>query len=226
RPRGEPALVGLGRGARDRLDGLVDRRPGRVQRLAPPRHPAVGLGRLRADRVGPAPARQAAHVGGDESGLPRVRERHTLAVTFGSEPRHGGSQGRDRMSEPTRTSVNTGLIAMIVAVATIGGLLFGYDSGAVNGTQDGLTSEFGLSEASLGVTVGSLLIGCAVGAFFAGRLADAIGRRMVMVLAALLFVAGALVQGLTGIHEVFVLARFAGGMAVGAASVLSPLYIS
>jgi SP family sugar:H+ symporter-like MFS transporter len=122
--------------------------------------------------------------------------------------------------------VNTGLIGMIVAVATIGGLLFGYDSGAVNGTQDGLRTEFGLSDASLGFTVGSLLIGCAVGAFFAGRLADVIGRRMVMVLAAVLFVFGALVQGLTGIHEVFVAARFAGGMAVGAASVLSPLYIS
>src|SRR5690606_9241123 len=130
------------------------------------------------------------------------------------------------MESTSRSTVNTALIGAIVAVATIGGLLFGYDSGAVNGTQDGLTSEFGLSEASLGFTVGSLLIGCAVGAFFAGRLADAIGRRMVMVLAAILFVAGALVQGLTGIHEVFVLARFAGGMAVGAASVLSPLYIS
>ncbi len=130
------------------------------------------------------------------------------------------------MSTPTRTSVNTGLISMIVAVATIGGLLFGYDSGAVNGTQDGLRQEFGLSDASLGFTVGSLLIGCAFGAFFAGRLADAIGRRMVMVLAAVLFVVGALIQGLTGVHEVFVAARFAGGMAVGAASVLSPLYIS
>ena len=130
------------------------------------------------------------------------------------------------MNAPTRTSVNTGLISMIVAVATIGGLLFGYDSGAVNGTQDGLRTEFGLSDASLGFTVGSLLIGCAVGAFFAGRLADVIGRRMVMVLAALLFVIGALVQGLTGVHEIFVVARFAGGMAVGAASVLSPLYIS
>ena len=130
------------------------------------------------------------------------------------------------MNAPTRTSVNTGLISMIVAVATIGGLLFGYDSGAVNGTQDGLRTEFGLSDASLGFTVGSLLIGCAVGAFFAGRLADVIGRRMVMVLAALLFVVGALVQGLTGVHEVFIVARFAGGMAVGAASVLSPLYIS
>ena len=130
------------------------------------------------------------------------------------------------MNESTRTSVNTGLISMIVAVATIGGLLFGYDSGAVNGTQDGLTSAFSLSSAGLGFTVGSLLIGCAVGAFFAGRLADVIGRRSVMILAALLFVAGALVQGLTDIHELFVAARFAGGMAVGAASVLSPLYIS
>jgi SP family sugar:H+ symporter-like MFS transporter len=60
------------------------------------------------------------------------------------------------MNAPTRASVNTGLISMIVAVATIGGLLFGYDSGAVNGTQDGLRTEFGLSDASLGFTVGSL----------------------------------------------------------------------
>ena len=125
-----------------------------------------------------------------------------------------------------RGTVNTALIGAIVAVATIGGLLFGYDSGAVNGTQQGLTQEFDLDATSLGFTVGSLLIGCAVGAFFAGRLADAIGRRSVMILAALLFVAGALVQGLTEAHTLFVIARFAGGMAVGAASVLSPLYIS
>jgi SP family sugar:H+ symporter-like MFS transporter len=121
---------------------------------------------------------------------------------------------------------NLGLIGAIVAVATIGGLLFGYDSGAVNGTQTGLTEEFDLDATSLGFTVGSLLIGCAVGAFFAGRLADIIGRRSVMILAALLFVGGALVQGMTGVHSLFVVARFAGGMAVGAASVLSPLYIS
>ena len=97
--------------------------------------------------------------------------------------------------ETTRTSVNVGLIGMIVAVATIGGLLFGYDSGAVNGTQSGLTETFGLSDWSLAWTVGSLLLGCAAGAFFAGRMADAIGRRTVMILAAMLFVVGALVQG-------------------------------
>lgn len=130
------------------------------------------------------------------------------------------------MNEATRGSVNMALVSAIVAVATIGGLLFGYDSGAVNGTQGGLVAEFGLSDAALGFTVGSLLIGCAVGAFFAGRLADAIGRRTVMIFAAVLFVGGALVQGFTDVHSIFVAARFAGGMAVGAASVLSPLYIS
>jgi SP family sugar:H+ symporter-like MFS transporter len=119
-----------------------------------------------------------------------------------------------------------GFIGAIVAVATIGGFLFGYDSGAVNGTQTGLTEAFDLSSAGLGFTVGSLLIGCAVGAFFAGRLADAVGRRTVMIFAAVLFVIGALVQGVTDVHSLFVVARFAGGVAVGAASVLSPLYIS
>ena len=107
--------------------------------------------------------------------------------------------------------VNMGFIAAIVAVATIGGLLFGYDSGAVNGTQQGLTEAFDLDSTGLGFTVGSLLIGCAVGAFFAGRLADAIGRRTVMILAAILFVVGALIQGLTDVHALFVAARFAGG---------------
>ena len=121
---------------------------------------------------------------------------------------------------------NMALISAIVAVATIGGLLFGYDSGAVNGTQTGLTEEFHLTSTGLGFTVGSLLIGCAVGAFFAARLADVLGRRTVMIIAAILFVAGALVQGTTGSHTLFVIARFCGGMAVGAASVLSPLYIS
>ena len=128
--------------------------------------------------------------------------------------------------ETTRSSVNMALITAIVAVATIGGLLFGYDSGAVNGTEDGLRTAFNLSEGLFAFTVGSLLIGCAAGAFFAGRLADVFGRKRVMLIAATLFVVGALVQGITEIHAIFVIARFAGGMAVGAASVLSPLYIS
>jgi SP family sugar:H+ symporter-like MFS transporter len=96
----------------------------------------------------------------------------------------------------------------------------------VNGTQQGLRSTFNLSDAGLGFTVGSLLIGCFIGAFFAGRLADIMGRRNTMMLAALLFLAGALTQGLSHSHDLFVIARLGGGMAVGAASVLSPAYIS
>jgi len=126
----------------------------------------------------------------------------------------------------TAERANIGLISAIVAVATIGGLLFGYDSGAVNGTQPGLKAAFALDDAGLGFTVGSLLIGCFIGAFFAGTLADRMGRRNVMRLAALLFLVGALIQGLSHDHNIFVIARILGGMAVGAASVLSPAYIS
>src|SRR5438105_3555282 len=100
------------------------------------------------------------------------------------------------MVEASPQRANMGFIGAIVAVATIGGFLFGYDSGAVNGTQEGLKTAFNLSPGSLGFTVGSLLIGCFVGAFFAGRLADVIGRRNTMMFAAALFLVGALVQGI------------------------------
>jgi MFS transporter, SP family, sugar:H+ symporter len=130
------------------------------------------------------------------------------------------------MTEASPARANMGFIGAIVAVATIGGFLFGYDSGAVNGTQEGLKGAFGLSEGGLGFTVGSLLIGCFIGAFLAGRLADLMGRRNVMMLAAVLFLVGALLQGFATDQMIFVIARLMGGMAVGAASVLSPAYIS
>jgi SP family sugar:H+ symporter-like MFS transporter len=123
-------------------------------------------------------------------------------------------------------NTNLPLIAAIVGVATIGGFMFGYDSGVINGTQEGLRSTFHLSEAWLGITVSALLPGCAVGAFLAGRLADVWGRRRVMVAAALLFILSALASGAAGSALMMIFARFAAGAGVGAASVLSPAYIS
>jgi SP family sugar:H+ symporter-like MFS transporter len=126
----------------------------------------------------------------------------------------------------TGTQANLPRIAAIVGVATIGGFMFGYDSGVINGTQEGLKLSFGLSEAGLGVMVAALLPGCAAGAFMAGRLADVWGRRHVMLAAALLFVVSAMASGAASGAAMMIAARFCAGIGVGAASVLSPAYIS
>ena len=130
------------------------------------------------------------------------------------------------MDDARRTQVNLPLVAAIVGVATIGGFMFGYDSGVINGTQEGLRSTFGLSEVGLGVTVSALLPGCAVGAFLAGRSADVFGRRRVMMAAAILFILSAFASGAASSAIMMIAARFAAGVGVGAASVLSPAYIS
>ncbi len=122
--------------------------------------------------------------------------------------------------------VNMGFIAAIVAVATIGGFMFGYDSGVINGTQEGLESAFNLSKLGTGLNVGAILIGCAIGAFAAGRLADVWGRRTVMLISALLFLVSAIGTGASDTSLVFIAFRLIGGLGVGAASVLCPVYIS
>ena len=123
-------------------------------------------------------------------------------------------------------AANHGFIAAIVAVATIGGFMFGYDSGVINGTQKGLEAAFDLGRLGIGVNVGAILVGSAIGAFGAGRLADAIGRRNVMMIAAFLFLVSAMLAGAANGSVVFIIARIIGGLGVGAASVISPVYIS
>ena len=83
----------------------------------------------------------------------------------------------DRDGAAAAAQVNMGFIAAIVAVATIGGFMFGYDSGVINGTQKGLESAFDLGKLGIGVNVGAILIGSSIGAFGAGRLADRIGAQ-------------------------------------------------
>jgi len=130
------------------------------------------------------------------------------------------------MTSTQDNKINLPLIAAIVGVATIGGFMFGYDSGAINGTQEGLKTTFHLSEGALGLTVSALLPGCALGAFLAGRLADVMGRKKVMMAAALLFIISAFASGGATSALMLAVARFFAGAAVGAASVLSPAYIS
>ncbi|KAF1710380.1 MFS transporter [Pseudoxanthomonas kalamensis DSM 18571] len=123
-------------------------------------------------------------------------------------------------------SENTRLIILISCVATIGGFLFGFDSGVINGTVDGLRIAFDSDSVGTGFNVASMLLGCAVGAFFAGWLADHFGRRNMLIVAAAFFLISAWGSGVaTGSLE-FVLYRVLGGLAVGAASVMAPAYIS
>lgn len=125
-----------------------------------------------------------------------------------------------------RVGMNKRLVALVVAVATIGGFMFGYDSGVINGTQNGLEAAFDLGRLGIGVNVGAILVGSSIGAFIAGRLSDLIGRRGTMMLAAVLFLISALLAGAAGSSALFIIARIIGGLGVGAASVVSPVYIS
>jgi len=124
----------------------------------------------------------------------------------------------------TNNQANTPFIILISVIATIGGFLFGFDSGVINGTVDGLRSAFNINTA--GFEVSSMLLGCAVGAFFAGTLADKYGRKAILIVAAVFFIVSAWGSGIaTGSIE-FVIYRVLGGLAVGAASVMCPAYIS
>ena len=132
------------------------------------------------------------------------------------------------MTTPARPETETRLstVLLITVVATIGGFLFGFDSGVINGTVDGLQAAFDSDSVGTGFNVASMLLGCAAGAFFAGRLADLYGRRTLLLAAAVLFVVSAWGSGIASSSLQFVVYRILGGLAVGSASVLSPAYIS
>ena len=124
------------------------------------------------------------------------------------------------------TPSSSAYVIVLSCVAAIGGFLFGFDSGVINGTVDALAKAFGTNAAGTGFAVASVLLGCAAGAFGAGRLADAIGRRPTMLFNAVLFLASAVATGAANSAQFFIASRIASGLAIGAASVLAPMYIS
>lgn len=126
----------------------------------------------------------------------------------------------------TQEKDNIFFIVLISLVATIGGFLFGFDSGVINGTVDGLQQAFNSDSIGTGFNIASMLLGCAVGAFFAGRLADTYGRRTLLIVAAVFFVISAWGSGIAVSSNEFIFYRILGGLAVGAASVMAPAYIS
>ncbi len=117
-------------------------------------------------------------------------------------------------------------VILISVVAALGGLLFGFDTAVISGTINFIQPYFGLSEAGLGWTVSSLLFGCIAGVFIAGKAGDHYGRKKVLMLAAFLFFLSAIGSASSHTLYFFIVARVLGGIAVGVASILSPMYIA
>jgi MFS transporter, SP family, sugar:H+ symporter len=114
----------------------------------------------------------------------------------------------------------------VAAAAALGGFLFGFDSSVINGAVDAIRQQFHLSSGVVGFVVSSALLGCAVGAWFAGPLADRFGRIRVMVIAAMLFVISSVGSGAAFTAWDLTFWRLVGGLAIGAASVIAPAYIA
>ena len=129
------------------------------------------------------------------------------------------------MAEESRPG-RVGYPVLISAVAALGGFLFGYDTAVVNGTIGALERHFRADPGRLGFAVASALLGSAVGAIIAGRVADRAGRVRAMRWTALLFAAGSFGSGIAESLVTFSVWRFLGGIAVGAASVIAPAYIA
>ena len=117
-------------------------------------------------------------------------------------------------------------LALICLVASIGGLLFGFDTAVIAGTVGFVETQFALSKLALGLFGSAALAGCIVGAAFAGMLGDRFGRKPVLILAAFFFFISALFSAIPPNFGILIPARIIGGFGVGLASVLAPMYIS
>ena len=124
------------------------------------------------------------------------------------------------------SGTNKIFVSVVSCIAALGGLLFGYDTAVISGAIGFLQSHFNLSPAATGWAASCALAGCVLGAACAGQVSDAIGRRMVILLSAIMFLASAVGTAVAPTFSIFVVFRIMGGLGIGAASMASPLYIA
>ena len=123
---------------------------------------------------------------------------------------------------------NKGFLYFICAVSAMGGLLFGYDWVVIGGAKPFYELYFGIADSPVmqGVAMTTALVGCLVGAMVAGAAADRYGRKPLLMVSAVLFTVSAVATGLFNDFTLFNIARFIGGVGIGVASALSPMYIA
>lgn len=129
-------------------------------------------------------------------------------------------------SETIDTSYNLRYILAICAVAALGGLLLGYDTAVISGAITPIATFFDLSSIGVGWAVSNVAIGCIIGAFLSGKVADKYGRKKALIIAAVLFTISAAGAALVDSFFWFIIYRMIGGVAVGIASSVSPMYMS
>ncbi|MEI7903288.1 MAG: sugar porter family MFS transporter [bacterium] len=125
-----------------------------------------------------------------------------------------------------QVQANWRYILPICLVATLGGLLFGYDTGVISGAIEPLTAKFGLGDFMKGWASGCVLIGCALGVLLVGPLSDRFGRKLAMFLAAVMFLVSAIGTALPQDILTFIIFRILGGVGIGIASISTPMYIA
>ena len=122
---------------------------------------------------------------------------------------------------------NPGRFVYVVAVVSaLGGLLFGYDTGVISGAILFIEKDYALSNILVGIVVSAVLIGAVIGAAIAGYLADLVGRRKMILMAAIVFILGAIGTAFTPDVLLLIAGRIVVGLAIGIASMTAPLYIS
>src|SRR5512140_1146599 len=121
---------------------------------------------------------------------------------------------------------NLSYLVPICLVATLGGLLFGYDTGVISGAIEPLTARFALSDFMKGWASGCVLVGCATGVLLVGPVSDRFGRKVAMFLAALMFLASAIGTAVPDDITTFIIFRIIGGLGIGIASITTPMYIA
>lgn len=125
-----------------------------------------------------------------------------------------------------KSTINFGYLIFLSVVAALGGFLFGYDTAVISGTIAQVTHLFQLDTLQQGWYVGCALLGSIVGVLFAGILSDKLGRRLTMLIAAVLFSTSALGCAVCLDFTQLVVCRIIGGIGIGVVSIVSPLYIS
>jgi MFS transporter, SP family, arabinose:H+ symporter len=123
-----------------------------------------------------------------------------------------------------KDEVNFRFVAFLGSTAALAGLLFGFDIAIITGAGPFLLGHFKLGDLGLGWAFSSLLFGCIAGSALAGRLADTFGRRRILLAVAVLFALTSIATGLAPSFGLFIAARFLGGLAVGGASIIAPMY--